>query len=53
LFSKSEALWVVKVLESLSWVFVSEVFVLEDINFIPKTLFHSPNFGEGIDQEAD
>jgi predicted helicase len=27
---------------------VGEVFVREDINFTPKALFHSPNFGEGI-----
>jgi hypothetical protein len=39
-----------KVLEYLSWVFVGSVIVLEDYNFTPKTLFHSPIFGEGIDK---
>jgi hypothetical protein len=41
------------VLEYLSWVFVGEVFVREDINFTPKALFHSPNFGEGIVLKAN
>lgn len=40
-----------KVLEYLSWVFVGFVIVLEDYNFTPKTLFHLPNFGEGIVEE--
>jgi hypothetical protein len=32
---------------------VGFVIVLEDYNFTPKTLFHLPNFGEGIDTEIN
>jgi hypothetical protein len=30
---------------------VGFVIVLEDYNFTPKTLFHLPNFGEGIEPD--
>jgi hypothetical protein len=47
-FLKSEALWFVKVLKSLSW--ASRVILgRERHNFTRFALFHSPIFGEGIE----
>ena len=47
-FQNIEAQCFVKVLKSLLWAFSGKVGVVEDNNFTRKTLFHSPNFGEGI-----